>query len=186
MSSSDDLQTGTPKRRSRLWSVVFIISLGFNLFIGGLMIGHAVLGNSDFGIVRSSPYNVFWAGRAAGPEARALVRDIWETHREEIRVSVAALRNSQQNVVQNLSMEQLDNEALQAALAELRTRTMESQAIMHRDFIELLVSLTAEQRAEIAMAAAEMGRNRGRRSGERARRDREENSEDEASPEASP
>lgn len=186
MSSSDDLQTGTPKRRSRLWSIIFIISLGFNLFIGGLMIGHAVLGKSDFGIVRSSPYNVFWAGRAAGPEARALVRDIWEAHRQEIRVSVAALRNSQQNVVQNLSREQLDNEALQAALAELRTRTMESQAIMHRDFIELLVSLTAEQRAEIAMAAADMGRNRSRRNGERARRDREENSEDEASPEASP
>ena len=182
MSSSDDLQTDTPKRRSRLWSVVFIISLGLNLFIGGLMIGHAVLARSDFGIVRSSPYNVFWAGRAAGPEARALVRDIWETHREEIRVSVAALRNSQQNVVQNLSMGQLDNEALQAALAELRSRTMESQAIMHRDFIELLVSLTAEQRAEIALAAQQMGRNRGRRNGERARRDREESSEDEVSP----
>ncbi len=184
MSSSDDLQTGTPKRRSRLWSVVFIISLGLNLFVGGLMIGHAVLGRSDFGIVRSSPYNVFWAGRAAGPEARALVREIWETHREEIRVSVAALRNSQQNVVHNLSLGELDNEALQAALAELRSRTMESQAIMHRDFMELLVSLTAEQRAEIAMAAAEMGRSRSRRSGERARRDRdrEESSEDEVSP----
>ena len=169
MSDSVDPQTASPKRRSRVWSVIFVVSLGFNLFIGGLMIGHAVFGRSDFGIVRSSPYNVFWAGRAAGPEARQHVREIWEANRDEIRGSVAALRNSQQSVAQSLAADLLNDEELQTALAELREQTMASQAIMHRDFIELIGSLTAEQRAEIARAAREIGMHRGRRGGERGR-----------------
>lgn len=170
-----------PRRRSRLWSITFVISLALNLFVGGLILGHAIFGPSPLMMARNTPYNVFWAGRAAGPDAEERVRAIWEARREEIRASVATLRDSQRTIIEGLGASELDDEALGAALQELRQRTMASQAIMHRDFVELLGRLTAQQRADIAQAARDAGRRAERRM-ERARESRPPPPQGEAPP----
>lgn len=163
MSETYSSHDPAPKRRSKLWSIAFIVSLAFNLFIGGLMIGHAIYGRSDISIARSSPYNVLWASRVAGPEARQHVRDLWEANQSEIRANISALRQSQRAVIEGLVATDLNEASLQSLLRELRERTMSSQAMMHRDFVTLLGNLTPAQRAEIAQAARRAASRESRR-----------------------
>jgi Spy/CpxP family protein refolding chaperone len=136
----------------RLW-IALAISLTLNLFAGGFISARLLHGRGgDHG----GPHGPFFGPRGLlldaefGASMDAQVRAVMERHRESLRGQREQLRQARQAVGAALTSEPFDAAVLEQALARLRQRTDESQALMHAALIEIAPALTHEQRERLA------------------------------------
>jgi Spy/CpxP family protein refolding chaperone len=135
----------------RLW-IALAVSLTLNLFGLGFMSARALHGR---GGDHHGPRGPFFGPRGLlldaelGGSMDAQVRGVMERHRESLRAQREQLRQARRAVQTALMSEPFDAGALKQALARLRQRTGESQALMHAALIEIAPALTHEQRERL-------------------------------------
>lgn len=135
----------------RLW-IALAISMTLNLFALGFMSARLLHGR---GGGHGGPRGPFFGPRALlmDPELRGSMdgpmRGVIERHRESLRAQRQELRQARQAVHAALTAEPFDGEALEQALARLRQRTEQSQALMHAALVEIAPTLTHQQRERL-------------------------------------
>ncbi|MEZ5669168.1 MAG: periplasmic heavy metal sensor [Alphaproteobacteria bacterium] len=82
------------------------------------------------------------------PPIRDFLRDEFETLGADIPGMNRALRQARRDVVAVLRAEPLDMDALDAALAAVRSRTTELQVALHAMFVTAMQDMPPEMRAE--------------------------------------
>lgn len=152
---------------ARKLAVALAISIGLNLFLGG-MIASAWVVKRHFR--EHHPPVAGLAGgfdfrggiEALGGDARPLAREIREAYRSRLRASGRAMFESRRAVGDLLRADEIDPAKLRAALAELRARSSEAEAVMHEALVDTMLRLTPDQRRRFLDAAM---RGRGHRNG---------------------
>lgn len=100
----------------------------------------------------------FRGGLAAlGGEARPLARNIRREYGPRLREAGKAMHDTRREVGGLLRADAIDPAALDKALAELRVRSDEAQAVMHEVLMEAMRELTPEQRRTFLKAAMQRG-----------------------------
>ena len=136
-----------------LLGLVLVVSLGINLFLGGLMLGR------DFG--GGLPVRPGLAGggmRAAleqllkelPPDDRDIMRDAFEGHRADIVDRVQALRQARQQVARLLKAASFDTAAATAAMQTVRERTSALQQAMQAVVLQTAPLLSQAGRQTLA------------------------------------
>jgi uncharacterized membrane protein len=100
-----------------------------------------------------------WAGRlvhrgygnrpAAMADARAM-RRVWNRHAAMLRPRSEALEASRRRVTEALLADPFQADALDAALAQLRTESDGAQLVLHRALVESARDLSPEDRRQMA------------------------------------
>jgi uncharacterized membrane protein len=149
--------------------LILLISLALNLFGLGVATAHWVRPRI------APPADGFTAGpgeaqglamlfRAAevvGDPNNPRLRQLMDTHRQELTEHRNKVRATQQQVRSSLSAQPYDPQALELALSALRDETLSAQSAMHGALLEFARDLTPEQRAKLAERVARSGRSEG-------------------------
>ena len=133
--------------------VLLLVSLGLNLFLGGLLLGRDAGG--------SLPLRPGLAGggmRAAleqlltelPPDDRAVMRGGFEAHRTDIVDHVQGLRQARQQVARLLKAATFDAAATAAAMQVVRERTNALQEAMQSVVLQTAPQLSPAGRATLA------------------------------------
>jgi Spy/CpxP family protein refolding chaperone len=146
--------------RTKTLSTVLFVSLAFNLFLGGAMVGrwgwhgggHHERGSKHWGAK-------LWLSRALGDEAAPKVEKIWEAHRAVMKPLREDAKQARKAIHQALSADPFDAAAYERALTTSLERGTAARAGHHAFMSELAAVLTPEQRAKLASFA---GRKRWR------------------------
>ena len=125
--------------------VALFLSLGANLFLGGLFAGGALRSGGEqprqaralAAFLRSLP-----------EEARPVLRESFRARRPELRAKIMAVAEARGEVADLLAREDLDRARLDAAFVELRARTAAVQTLLHEIVAEAMVDLPPEVRAK--------------------------------------
>ncbi len=124
--------------------VALFLSLGANLFLGGLFAGGALRGGDA-----PRPARALAAFLGSLPEeARPLLRESFRSRRPELRAKIAAMAEARGEIAELLARDDLDRARLDAALVKLRARTTEVQALLHEIVAEAMMELPPEVRAK--------------------------------------
>jgi uncharacterized membrane protein len=137
----------------RKLAIALAISVGLNLFVGG-MITSAWITKRHYAGRPDRPPAAALAGRfdlrggfeAVGRDARPMAREIRREYGPRMREAGEAMQEARRTVGEILRGDELDPEALDAAFAELRQASDAAQATMHRILLETMTRLTPEQR----------------------------------------
>ena len=155
---------------TRKLAIALAVSIGFNLFLGGA-IASAWLVKRQYGGLRPSPPEGmagdfdFRGGLAAlGGEARPLAREVRREYGPRLREAGKAMHDARREVGRMLRADAIDPAELDKALAALRARSDEAQAVMHQVLMEAVANLTPDQRRKFLNAAMQRGRRGDRRS----------------------
>ena len=124
--------------------VALFLSLGANLFLGGLFAGGALRGGDQFRPVRAIAAFL----HSLPEEARPVLRESFRARRPELRAKIAAVVEARGEVAGLLARDDLDRARLDAAFVELRARTTEAQALLHEIVAEAMLELPPEVRAK--------------------------------------
>ena len=141
------------RRLLSLLGLLLLVSLGINLFLGGLMLGR------DFG--GGLPVRPGLAGggmRAAleqllkelPPDDRDIMRDAFEGHRADIVDRVQTLRQARQQVARLLKASSFDTAAATAAMQTVRERTSALQQAMQAVVLQTAPLLSQAARQTLA------------------------------------
>lgn len=146
--------------RTRWLILVLLVSLAANVFVGGLAIGrwadHGWQGGQH---MRSWHADVpdgpgpRWLRRMVGEEGLPVLGEVWQRHEaaiDPLREQSRAARNA---VTEALGAEPFDREAYAAALDAMRHSMEAMHEATHTAMIDLVDSMTAEQRAAFAERA---------------------------------
>ncbi|MBL6718462.1 MAG: periplasmic heavy metal sensor [Pseudomonadales bacterium] len=125
--------------------VVLIFSLGLNLLVLGVVLGHAWRGGFDRG-----PLPLSWGLRSLSPEARAQVMPRLRENLQESWGHRRALRQAVREVEAAVGREPFDRPGLTEALAVLRGATNAFQQQMHERALVVLAELSPEDRRAVA------------------------------------
>lgn len=143
--------TTTSRRRTTLiLAIALAASLCLNLFLGG-----AWLAGRWF--ERRAEANAASVMRAYPPELRRDVLRRLLRDRSELRSAVGGLREARQRMVVVMRADPLDRAALDAAMAEVRSRTGALQALLQSALADTLAETPAEERARIQPPANGFG-----------------------------
>ncbi|MBE9558782.1 MAG: periplasmic heavy metal sensor [Proteobacteria bacterium] len=153
---------------TRKLAIVLSISIGFNLFLCGA-IASAWLVKRQYG--DGPPPRAGMAGdfdfrgglAALGGEARPLAREVRREYGPRLREAGKAMHDARREVGGMLRADEIDPAELDKALAKLRKRSDEAQAVMHELLTEAVTELTPDQRRKFLKAAMERGPRGGRR-----------------------
>lgn len=143
---------------ARKLAIALAISVGLNLFLGG-MITSAWIAKSQFRDRRpplaglAGDFDFRGGIEALGRDARPLAREMRDEYRPRLRESGRAMHEARRAVGEILRADAVDTARLRAALAELRGRSGDAQAVMHEVLIETMSRLTPEQRRHFLEAA---------------------------------
>ena len=124
--------------------VVLFLSLGANLFLGGLFAGGALRGGDQPRPARALAAFL----RSLPEEARPVLREGFRARRPELRAKILAVAEARGEVADLLAREDLDRVRLDAAFVELRARTSEVQVLLHEIVADAMMELPPEVRAE--------------------------------------
>ena len=138
------------------WAVVLLaalsVSLSVNLFLGGWVAGRVLHERAP----------VTWAGDPRGrpergvgrflegvpPPARPVVRAAFQERRVELGERVRAVRGARQGLAEAIARADSTPAQVEAALAELRVREGELQAVAHGALAAAIAALPPEVRAQ--------------------------------------
>ena len=130
------------------WAIALLtallLSVAANLFLGGLFAGGALYQTRQPGPVRAMASFVESLPEAARP----VVRDAFLDRRADLRERFAAIAAARREVGRIVSEEELDRARLDAALGEVRARTMAMQALLHEILAGAMADLPPEVRAQ--------------------------------------
>ncbi len=149
--------------RGKLCSVLLVVSLAANLFLGGVLAGRWFRpAPASF---EPGAFSMNRMRRALGPEARPAVDRVWARHQADIADRMRTAAEARDRATQSLRADPFNPAKAAADLAEFRARAAEVQQAMHGAVIELAADLTPEQRRRLASAVdrAGPGRRRGGR-----------------------
>ena len=149
--------------RGKLCSVLLVVSLAANLFLGGMLAGRWF--RSAPASFEPGAFSVMRMRRALGPEASPVVDRVWARHQADIADRMRAAADARDRATRSLRADPFDPAKAAADLAEFRARAGEVQQAMHGAVVELAADLTPDQRRRLASAVgrAGPGRHRGGR-----------------------
>jgi uncharacterized membrane protein len=133
--------------------VVLLVSLGLNLFLGGLLLGRDVGGGLPLrpslagGGMRAALEQLL---KELPPDDRATMRDGFEGHRADIVGRFQALRQARQQVARLLKADSFDAPAAAAAMQTVRERTNALQEAMQAVVLQTAPQLSPAGRATLA------------------------------------
>jgi uncharacterized membrane protein len=132
-------------RISRRLAVILAVSVGLNLFLGGVMTAHWLF-NGD----RSPRERSFFQREAARADLsaphRKTVDAIWDRHRPAMRGHIRALRESRREVRRLLKAETLDPDALAAARRTYDRNRQQVRAVVRQAVDEISAALPDAER----------------------------------------
>lgn len=131
------------KRRALLWTLA--ASLALNLFFVGA-IGARMLDQRDR---PSTPPSLGWILRDLEPQLQASLRPQLQQYGESLRPVRGQMFRAQREVNQLLAQDPLDDEAIQAAFAELRQINQQYQQMSHEQTLAVISQLAPEQRSRV-------------------------------------
>jgi len=135
------------------WIIVFLLlfglSLGINLFSGGLLLGRHVFQRTagPEAVVTRPAVRRFL--QTVPKEARPVLRRHFRDNGVEIVGYLRAIRDARAHVAEVLAQPKLDEAALADAFARLRARTTALQAFAHGIMTEAAKELPPEVRAKL-------------------------------------
>lgn len=148
---------------TRKLAIALAISIGLNLFLGGA-IASAWLVKRHYAGLRpplqagmAGDFNFRGGLAALGNEARPLAREIRREHGPRLREAGKEIREARQDIARLLRADTIDPAELSKALAVLRQRSDEAQAVMHEVLVKAMTSLTPDQRRKFLEAAIRRG-----------------------------
>ncbi|MFT7688542.1 MAG: Spy/CpxP family protein refolding chaperone [Candidatus Azotimanducaceae bacterium] len=129
-------------RKNKLINVSLILSLAFNLFLGGILIGNFMFGNA----ARPFPPHLKWVTESLQDDARRDFRPLMREHAIQTRPLRKALRASQQDFIAAMVSEPFDEAVILKATKALENNSSNLQNNMHEQMIKLMKNMTPEQR----------------------------------------
>jgi len=163
--NSPQTSGGTKGRRwlgKGFWGLLLILSLGFNLFFGGLVLGR--LAGAYGGYPPGPPPLVRGPGDAfdgLGGEHRKRAYRHLDDRTGELRERSKELASARRAVGKALVSEPFDKAALEQAFAELRTASDATQSALHTVIINAAEGLPAEERSALLKGISGRGSHRG-------------------------
>ena len=140
--------------KSMKWLIAaFALSMTFNIFVVGVMIGKHASGPDRGGFVRGKrgpDFNLRNMVRALPPEAQEEVRVMMHQERNNLRDNYESRQAAGQKVIDLIVAEEVDVDALRLAIDEVSAQTVALAAPMHRMLLEVVPSLTIEERRHFA------------------------------------
>jgi uncharacterized membrane protein len=134
------------------WAVTVLaalgLSLGANLFMAGSFIGQMSRGGGP-GAMEAHGFDRF--AEHLPPQARPAFRAAFAKEGSEIAARFAAVREARRAVVEVVRQPNLDRAALDQALATLRERSGEAQALLHRVFADAVQTMPPDVRRDWEM-----------------------------------
>ncbi len=132
---------------SRLWRMIFVISLALNLAVVGLVVGAVASGRLGDGPPRAFDLGLGPVARALDPQERraigmALRRDAG-LRRGEMRAQTALM-------IASLRQDPFNPDALRDVIAEQRARLGDIQNAAQEAFINQITAMSPERRAAFA------------------------------------
>ncbi|HSE79866.1 MAG TPA: periplasmic heavy metal sensor [Alphaproteobacteria bacterium] len=142
-------------RAAKWLALALLVSLGVNLFLGGLLAGR-YFGPQHRTFARSEAYErpgqEFFRrliGRVPA-EHRAAFEDVLSAKRPDMERTSQALRESRTKIREAVRAEPFDRAKLEAAFAEVRERNMALQKSVHEAMAEAVQKLPAEARGRLS------------------------------------
>jgi uncharacterized membrane protein len=151
----------TQLNRRRGLIVALLISIAINLFLVGGVAYRFYLINSEASIGRPLPPNNSWLIRDLTPERQEELRAGLRERGMQGRAARIRLFEAQSESNRVMTQDPFDEEALVAALAELRDAANDYQRLSHLQAVETLSELSAKERRN----AVEFINRRGPRDG---------------------
>lgn len=157
--------------RSRLLVTALIVSVAINLLIVGGWVGHELSGK---GPPRSTPQSLGWLIDPSNPGVRSQMRERLQGKSGQIGELRGNVRAAQRNFNELAMAEPLDEAAVRASLAEIRTANLAFQEMMHAEMVDIIGELDGRDRRKAIRYLQARTRVEGRRH-DRGPRGRERN-----------
>ncbi|WP_343718446.1 periplasmic heavy metal sensor [Inquilinus sp.] len=138
------------RRTTLILAIALTASLCFNLFLGGAWLAGRWFEQRVETVAAS-------AMRAYPPELRRDVLRRLLQDRADLRSAVGGLREARQRMFAVMRADPLDRGALDAAMAEVRARTGDVQALLQSALAASLAEMPAGDRAKIQPPAGGLG-----------------------------
>lgn len=132
-------------RKAALLVGALILSVCINMLAAGLILG------KGWGTPRSKRGGEHAVERlleTLPEQTRAAARSRFEAHRPELRDRLSAVREARKNVAALLGRPEVSREQLDAALAELRSRSADAQQVVHQAMVEAAADMPPEARRQ--------------------------------------
>lgn len=143
----------TARRWITVLAAALLLSLGLNLFLGGVMAGR-MIGQQGGLALEMNPANLkigIQRVLRTLPEADAeVMRGMFEAQRGDLRQRFVALQQARKTVGEVLRAEPFDAAAFTAAYDTMQARAQEVQAAVHAVIKSAVPQLSAEARLSIA------------------------------------
>ncbi len=156
---------GPGRGRPRLLRGLLIASLAVNLFLGGVLIGGALIGRPAhlLGGGFDSLMALREAAMALPDDGPAVLRGAFLERRGDLFGEVRGLHAARRDVRAAMTEEPFDPDRVAAAFATLRGQTADLQTLVHETLAQAMADLTPEQRHLFAEALARRGGGHGDR-----------------------
>lgn len=124
----------------RTLTILLIGSLAINLTVAGVLVGRWSTGNMS----KEAP--MVWAFRDVTPESRQRLRPLLTESVREVLPLRRDLKRSERKVVALIRQDDIDEEALSQALADLRAANLAHQEAIHEVGVEAFSQLEKDER----------------------------------------
>lgn len=142
------MTTATTPRRAWLRAAL-IGSLALNVFLGAVLVAGWARHHGP-GWRGGPPEMMTLLRHVGGAEARA----VRAAHRDALRGRIDAVRAARAAAAEALAAQPFDPVAFQAALGQIGRASSDAQAAFHDAFAEIAVTLTPEERHDLAQRLA--------------------------------
>lgn len=145
-------------RVTRRLAIGLAVSVGFNLFLGG-MIASAWIAKRTYEPHRASiaglagPFDLRRGVAELDPSSRDIVRQISARHRETLHQAGREMREARRAVREALTADEIDRAELDAALAGMRRSMDAAQVEMHSALADIAMALGPDERQHFLRAA---------------------------------
>lgn len=142
--------------KQRFFAIVLVISLGINLFLGGIVVGKYFGNISEPRFSHPAPppmrLKIPWMIESLSEEGQAKVRPLMRKHRQQIKHKMHRSRQTRHQVHQLLTAPDFNADALSEALAKLSQQRVEAQKTMHAFLVKIASQLSEEDRQRLSEA----------------------------------
>lgn len=136
-------------RNPFIFGIIFIVSLAINLFLGGIAIGWYMQKVHD----RGPPFSQEWTNpRAilqALPEAREHIQPILRRNAAIVHPKIQESQRAKREVRKQIQADKVDVAALTQAFTRLRQTEFDAKTAIHQVFIEVISTLTPDERRQL-------------------------------------
>ncbi|TNE42538.1 MAG: periplasmic heavy metal sensor [Alphaproteobacteria bacterium] len=167
-------------------SILLVASLCLNLFLGGLILGGAVMKHRYQGFqpiedfappVRSflSPREII---RQLDPETRAKFKGLAFRDLDELRPSLEKIHEARVHLYELLAAQELDEEAVRQAVIDLAKAEQEVQIASSKTMIKMMLMMTPEEREQLVKLSEQPWHHERHHRSERRERWKDRHSDD--------